>query len=162
MAVNPVPEGYRTVNAYLIVDDAARAIDFYARAFGATEIYRLPMKDAQGQEKVGHAEIRIGDTNLMLSDEWPDMNCLGPNRRGGPTASFVIYGPDADAAWQRAVDAGATAERPVKEEFWGDRMGTVIYPFGHKWTLGSHVRDVSPAEMARAMETWSPEAATPA
>ena len=157
MAVNPVPEGYRTVNAYLIVDDAARAIDFYAQAFGAQELYRLPMKDADGREKVGHAEIRIGDTNLMLSDEWPDMNCLGPNQRGGPTASFVIYGPDADAAWQRAVDAGARAERPVKEEFWGDRMGTVIDPFGHKWTLGTHVRDVSPQDMARAMESWCPD-----
>ena len=163
MAVNPVPEGYRTVNAYLIVEDAARAIDFYTRAFGAQELYRLPMKDADGREKVGHAEIRIGDTQLMLSDEWPELNCLGPNRRGGATASFVIYGPNADAAWQRAVDAGARAERPVKEEFWGDRMGTVIDPFGHKWTLGTHVRDVSPVEMARAMESWRPEAAaTPA
>jgi PhnB protein len=161
MAVNPVPAGYRTVNAYLIVDDAARAIDFYARAFGATELYRLPMKDAQGVEKIGHAEIRIGDTSLMLSDEWPAMDCLGPNSRGGATASFVIYGADADAAWQRAVDAGARGERPVREEFWGDRMGTVIDPFGHKWTLGTHVRDVSPEEMARAMRDWCPEATAP-
>jgi PhnB protein len=158
MAVNPVPEGYRSVNAYLIVDDAARAIEFYTRAFGAQELYRLPMKDAQGREKVGHAEIRIGDTCLMLSDEWPDLDCLGPNSRGGATTSFVIYGPDADAAWQRAVDAGARADRPVKEEFWGDRMGTVVDPFGHKWTLGTHVRDVSPGEMAKAMENWGQEA----
>ena len=160
MAVNPVPEGYRSVNAYLIVDDAARAIDFYARAFGAQELYRLPMKDADGREKVGHAEIRIGDTNLMLSDEWPDLDCLGPNRRGGATTSFVIYGPDADSAWQRAGGAGARADRPVKEEFWGDRMGTVVVPFGHKWTLGTHVRDVSPEEMARAMQEWCPESTT--
>ena len=157
MSVNPVPEGYHTVNAYLIVEDAAKAIDFYEKAFGAQELYRLPMKDADGREKVGHAEIRIGDTQLMLSDEWPDMQALGPNKRGGPTASFVIYGPDADAAWERAVQAGGTPERPVKDEFWGDRMGTVIDPFGHKWTLGTHVRDVSPEEMQKAMQEWSKE-----
>lgn len=155
MAVHPVPEGFHTVNAYLIVEDAAAAIDFYSRAFGAQELYRLPMKDGQGREKLGHAEIRIGDTRLMLSDEWPDMGALGPNKRGGATTSFVVYGPDADAAWQRAVDAGARVDRPVKEEFWGDRMGTVIDPFGHKWTLGTHVKDVSPQEMTRAMEEWS-------
>jgi len=146
MSVNPVPEGYRSVNAYLIVDDAVKALDFYARAFGAQELYRLPMGG-----RIGHAEIRIGDTQLMLSDEWPEMDALGPNKRGGPTASFVIYGPDADAAWQRAVEAGAKPDRPVKDEFWGDRMGTVIDPFGHKWTLGTHVRDVSPDEMKKAM-----------
>jgi PhnB protein len=146
MSVNPVPEGYRSVNAYLIVDDAAKALDFYARAFDAQELYRLPMGG-----KIGHAEIRIGDTQLMLSDEWPEMDALGPNKRGGPTASFVIYGPDADSAWDRAVKAGAKPDRPVKDEFWGDRMGTVIDPFGHKWTLGTHVRDVSPEEMKKAM-----------
>lgn len=158
MAVNAIPEGFRSVNAYLIVDDAAKAIDFYGRAFGAQELYRLPMKGPDGREKVGHAEIRIGDTQLMLSDEWPEMGALGPNSRGGATSSFVVYGPDADAAWQRAVDAGAQPERPVKDEFWGDRMGTVVDPFGHKWTLGTHVRDVSPEEMQRAMAEWEPQA----
>ncbi len=155
MSVNPIPEGYRSVNAYLIVDDAAKAIDFYRKAFGAEEIYRLPMGD-----KIGHAEIRIGDTQLMLSDEWPDMGALGPNKRGGATSSFVIYGPDADSAWDRAVKAGAKADRPVKDEFWGDRMGTVIDSFGHKWTLGTHVRDVSPEEMRKAMEEWGKQAAS--
>ena len=96
MAVKPIPDGYHTVTAYLIVDDGARAIDFYKDAFGAEELYRLPMGG-----KVGHAEIRIGDTNLMLSDEWPDMQALGPNKRGGATASFVIYGPDCDAAFEK-------------------------------------------------------------
>lgn len=155
MSVNPIPEGYRSVNAYLIVDDAAKAIDFYQKAFGAEEIYRLPMGD-----KIGHAEIRIGDTQLMLSDEWPDMGALGPNKRGGATSSFVIYGPDADSAWDRAVKAGAKADRPVKDEFWGDRMGTVVDPFGHKWTLGTHVRDVSPEEMRKAMEEWGNQTAS--
>ena len=155
MAVNPVPDGYHTVNAYLIVDDAAKALDFYAAAFGAEELYRLPMAG-----KIGHAEIRIGDTNLMLSDEWPDMQALGPNKRGGPTTSFVIYGADCDAAFARAVSAGAKVDRPVADQFWGDRMGTVVDPFGHKWTLGTHVRDVSPEEMAKAMQEWCAESTT--
>jgi len=152
MPVTPVPDGYHTVTAYLIVDDAARAIDFYRDAFGAQELYRLPMGD-----KVGHAEIRIGDTNLMLSDEWPDMQALGPNRRGGATTSFVIYGPDCDAAYARAVQAGAKGDRPPADQFWGDRMGTVVDPFGHKWTLGTHIEDVSPEEMQKRMEAWSKE-----
>lgn len=104
--------------------------------------------------KIGHAEVRIGDTNLMLSDEWPDMQALGPNKRGGPTASFVIYGPDCDAAFDRAVKAGGKIDRPVEDQFWGDRMGTVIDPFGHKWTLGTHIEDVSPVDMQSRMEQW--------
>jgi PhnB protein len=155
MAVKPVPQGYHTVNAYLIVDDAAKALDFYASAFGAKELYRLPMPDGSGGSKIGHAEIRIGDTSLMLSDEWPEMQALGPNKRGGPTASFVIYGADCDAAFDRAVKAGAKVDRPVQDQFWGDRMGTVIDPFGHKWTLGTHIEDVSPEEMQSRMEKWS-------
>jgi len=154
MAVKPIPDGYHTVTAYLIVDDGARAIDFYREAFGAEELYRLPMGG-----KVGHAEIRIGDTNLMLSDEWPDMQALGPNKRGGATTSFVIYGPDCDAAYQRAVKAGAKPDRPPSDQFWGDRMGTVVDPFGHKWTLGTHIEDVSPDEMQKRMESWSKEQA---
>jgi PhnB protein len=152
MAVKPIPEGYHTVNSYFIVDDAAKAIEFYKRAFGAEEVSRLPMGD-----KIGHAEIRIGDTHLMLSDEWPDMGSLGPKARGGATSSFVIYVPDADAAFQRAVDAGATVERPVTDQFWGDRMGTVVDPFGHRWSLGTHVEDVAPEEMGRRMAAWSKE-----
>ena len=155
MAVKPIPDGYHTVTAYLIVDDGARALDFYKNAFGAEELYRLPMGG-----KVGHAEIRIGDTNLMLSDEWPDMQALGPNKRGGATASFVIYGPDCDAAYARAVKAGAKPDRPPSDQFWGDRMGTVVDPFGHKWTLGTHIEDVSPDEMQKRMESWSKEQGT--
>jgi PhnB protein len=149
MAVDPVPAGYHTVTAYLIVDDAARAIDFYRDAFDATELFRLPMGD-----KIGHAEIRIGDTQLMLSDEWPDMQALGPTKRGGGTVSFVIYVPDCDAAFERALKAGARADRPPADQFWGDRMGTVIDPFGHKWSLGTHVEDVSPEDMQQRMAQW--------
>jgi PhnB protein len=155
MAVNPVPEGYHTVNAYLIVDDAARAIAFYTEAFGAKELYRLPVAGPDGRERIGHAEIRIGDTNLMLSDEWPDMDHLGPKRRGGPTASFVIYGPDADGAFDRAVAAGGKVLKPVADQFWGDRMGTVCDPFGHQWTLGTHIEDVTPEELATRMQHWA-------
>jgi PhnB protein len=155
MAVNPIPEGYHSVNAYLIVDDAAKAIDFYTAAFGAKELFRLAVPTAQGGERVGHAEIRIGDTNLMLCDEWPDMGALGPNRRGGATASFVIYGPDVDAAFDRAVKAGGKVEKPVNNQFWGDRMGTITDPFGHKWTLGTHVEDVAPEELDSRMRQWT-------
>ncbi|MFD0739971.1 VOC family protein [Lysobacter koreensis] len=155
MAVKSIPDGYHAVTPYLIVDDANAAIDFYARAFGAQELYRLPMTDKDGVAKVGHAEIRIGDCNLMLSDEWPDMQALGPKARGGATASFVIYGDDADAAFERAVKAGARVDRPVQDQFWGDRMGTVVDPFGHKWTLGTHVEDVSPEEMQKRMAAWA-------
>ena len=150
MAVNYIPDGYHTVTAYLMVDDAARALDFYRDAFGATELFRLPMGG-----KIGHAEIMIGDTHLMLADEFPDMGALGPNSRGGPTASFMIYVPDADAAHAQAIQAGAKEGSPVKLEFWGDRIGTVVDPFGHKWSLATHVEDVEPEEMQRRMAEWS-------
>jgi len=148
------PQGYHSVTSYLIVDDAAKALDFYRDAFGAEEMYRLPMGD-----RIGHAETRIGDTVLMLSDEWPDMNALSPNTRGGATSSFMIYVEDADAAYARAIKAGARADRPVKQEFWGDRIGSVVDPFGHKWSLSTHVEDVAPEEMQRRMEAWSQQQA---
>lgn len=150
MAVNYIPDGYHTVTAYLMVDDAAKALDFYRAAFGAEELFRLPMGD-----KIGHAEIMIGDTHLMLADEFPEMDALGPNKRGGPTASFVIYVADADSAYDKAVKAGAEADRPLKDEFWGDRIGTVIDPFGHKWSLATHKEEVPPEEMQQRMEEWS-------
>ncbi len=153
MPVNHTPDGYHTVTPYLIVDDGAKALDFYRDAFGANELFRLPMGD-----KIGHAEIMIGDTHLMLADEFPDMGALSPNSRGGATASFMIYVPDADAAHAKAISAGAKADRPVTLEFWGDRIGTVIDPFGHKWSLATHVEDVEPAEMERRMAEWSSKA----
>ena len=148
--MNYIPDGYHTVTAYLMVDDAAKALDFYRDAFGAEELFRLPMGD-----KIGHAEIMIGDTHLMLADEFPDMGALGPNKRGGATASFMIYVPDADSAYDKAVKAGAKADRPLKDEFWGDRIGTVIDPFGHKWSWATHMEEVSAEEMQRRMEEWS-------
>ncbi|MDP8994373.1 MAG: VOC family protein, partial [Pseudomonadota bacterium] len=125
MSANPIPEGYHSVTPYLVVDGAARAIDFYREAFGAEEVLRMPAGD-----KLGHAEIRIGDSIVMLSDEWPDHNMLGPKARGGPCGLLMIYVEDVDAAYARAVEAGATAHRPVEDQFYGDRSGSVVDPFG--------------------------------
>lgn len=149
-AVKHIPDGYHTVTAYLTVDDAARAIDFYVQAFAAIELFRLPMGD-----KIGHAEIKIGDSHIMLSDEFAEMNILGPNARGGPTSAFMIYVEDVDAAFARAIKAGARADRAVENQFWGDRMGSVLDPFGHKWSLATHVEDVQPDEMEKRMAAWS-------
>ncbi|MGH9373433.1 MAG: VOC family protein, partial [Vicinamibacterales bacterium] len=106
-------------------------------------------------DKIGHAEFRIGDSTVMIADEWPDMGALGPTSRGGITASFMIYVEDVDAAVRTAVNAGGTVDKPVENQFWGDRCGTVVDPFGHKWTLATHVEDVSPEEMQRRMEEWT-------
>lgn len=149
--VKPVPEGYHSVTPYLVVDGASDAIEFYNEAFGATEVMRMPM----GENRLAHAEIKIGDSHVMLSDEWPDMNLLGPNSRGGATASLMIYLPDVDTAFARALKAGATQERPVENQFWGDRMGTVIDPYGHRWTLATHVEEVSPQEMQNRMANFA-------
>ena len=154
MAVRPIPEGFHSVTPYLIIDGAAGAIRFYEQAFGATEVMRLPMGD-----KIGHAEIRIGDSIVMLSDEWPDFGKLGPKARGGATSSLMIYTEDVDAAFERAISAGATAERPPEDQFWGDRMGSLVDPFGHSWSLATHVEDVPEEEMARRMEAFSKEMA---
>ena len=153
MGVKAIPEGYHNVTPYLIVDDAAEAIRFYEKALGATEIFRLPMGD-----RIGHAEIKIGDSIVMLSDEWPDMGKLGPKARGGATSSMMLYVEDVDAAYARATAAGATAERPPEDQFWGDRMGSLIDPFGHSWSLATHVEDVPEDEMQRRMEAFSKQA----
>jgi len=154
MAIPTTPEGYHSVTPYLVVDGAAHAIEFYAKAFGATELFRLPMGD-----KVGHAEIMIGNSHVMLSDEWPDMNIRGPKSRGGPTASLMVYVDDVDAMFKQAVDAGATVERGVENQFWGDRTGTVVDPYGHRWMLATHVEEVPPEELERRMAEWSKQPA---
>jgi PhnB protein len=154
MAVRAIPEGYHSVTPYLIVDGAEEAIRFYERAFGAIEVMRLPMGG-----KIGHAEIRIGDSMVMLSDEWPDYGKLGPKARGGATSSLMIYSEDVDAAFDRAIAAGATVERPPEDQFWGDRMGSLVDPFGHSWSIATHVEDVPGDEMQRRMEAFSKEMA---
>jgi PhnB protein len=147
---NPIPEGYHSVTPYLVVDDAAKAIDFYKKAFGAEEKYRLPMGD-----RIGHAEIKIGDSFIMLADEFPDMGHLGPKARGGTTVSLMVYVPDVDSAFKTAIDAGATETQAVENQFWGDRLGTLTDPFGHKWSLATHVEEVSEEEIGKRFEEWS-------
>ena len=153
MVVRAIPEGYHSVTPYLVVDGAEEAIRFYTQALGATEVLRLPMGD-----KIGHAEIKIGDSHVMLSDEWPDMDIRGPKSRGGATSSLMVYVEDADAAFARAVAAGATVERPVEDQFYGDRNGAIVDPFGHRWTISTHVEDVAEDEMQRRMQAFSQQA----
>jgi PhnB protein len=141
--IKKIPEGYHTVTPYLVTANADKAIEFYKEAFGARELVRLPSPDG----KVMHAEIKIGDSQVMLSDECPDWDALGPLTRGGTTVSIVLYVEDVDAVVNRAIAAGAKAVMPVTDQFWGDRMGTVIDPFGHKWSIATHIEDVSPEEM---------------
>ena len=148
--VKPIPDGYHSVTPYLIVDDAKAAIDFYTRAFGAKEKFRLPMGD-----RIGHAEILIGDSHVMLADEFPDMGHLGPKARGGTTVSLMVYVEDVDSAFKQAVEAGGKEERPVQNQFWGDRMGTLSDPFGHKWTLATTVEEVPDSELQERMKAWS-------
>jgi PhnB protein len=149
MSIKPVPEGYRTATPYLIVKGAADAIEFYKRAFGATEMLR--MADPQG--KVGHAEIRIGDSVIMLADEHPGMGYRGPHTLGGSSVSILLYLEDVDDVFARAVQAGGKELRAVTNQFYGDRTGTLEDPFGHVWTVATHVEDVAPEEMKRRAET---------
>jgi PhnB protein len=146
-AVKPIPDGYHTATPYLIVQGAAQAIDFYKAAFGATELFRM---EGPGG-KIGHAEIKIGDSPIMLADEHPDMGAVSPTTLGGSPVHMLLYVADVDAAFPRAVDAGAEISRPLQNQFYGDRSGTVKDPFGHTWTIATHVEDVPPEEMqARA------------
>ena len=150
--VQPIPEGYNSVNVILTVDDAARAIDFYKEAFGATEISRLPMGD-----KVGHAELQIGNTRIMLNDEFPERDNLGPKARGGSPVGFIIYADDVDSAFRKAIDAGGTQTMAVENQFWGDRMGSLTDPFGHKWSIATHVEDVPPEQFEERMKASQPQ-----
>ena len=145
MGVKPIPEGYNSVNAYIAVEDAEKAIEFYTRAFGAKERGRMPGPEG----KIAHAELQIGDSVVMLSDPLPQQSVKSPKELGGTSASLMLYVEDVDEFVQQAVDAGATITMPVEDQFWGDRFGKVTDPFGHDWSIATHVEDVSPEEMAR-------------
>jgi PhnB protein len=147
MAVRPIPEGYHTATPYLIVRGAARALEFYKKAFNATELMRMP--DPSG--KIAHAEIQIGSSRLMLGDEQPEMGAKSPEALGGSPVGLCLYVEDVDALFKQAVAAGGKVERPVKDQFYGDRSGTLRDPFGHQWTISTHKEDVSPEEMNRRM-----------
>jgi PhnB protein len=145
MAVKPIPEGYHSVTPYLVVRGGARALDYYACAFGAEERFRM---EGPGGT-IGHAEIQIGDSIVMLADENPAFNAHAPEAGKKPPVSLMIYVDDVDATFKRALDAGATEVQPLKNQFYGDRSGTLTDPFGHCWTVATHVEDVSPEEMQR-------------
>lgn len=145
MAVKPIPDGYHVVTPYLAVDDAAKAIDYYTRAFDAKERGRM---DAPGG-KIAHAELQIGDSVVMLSDPFPQASTTPPKELGGASASVFLYVDDVDAVVRRAVEAGATIAMEVADQFWGDRFGTIVDPFGHVWGIATHVEDVPPEEMAQ-------------
>ena len=148
MQVKPIPEGYHTVTPYLIIRGAARALDFYKQGFGATELMRLAGPDG----KIGHAEIKIGDSPIMLADEFPEMGFSGPQTIGGSPVCILLYVEDVDARFRQALAAGAKELRPVKDQFYGDRAGTLADPFGHLWTIATHKEDVSPEEINRRYE----------
>ena len=148
MAVKPIPEGYRSVTPYLIVDDGAAALEFYAKALGAIERMRMDW----GGGRVGHAELEIGDSVVMLASEFPEMNALSPRTIGGTPVSLMVYVEDVDAVFAKAVEEGAEVVRPVADQFYGDRAGRIRDPFGHEWTLSTHVEDVTPEELRRRQE----------
>jgi PhnB protein len=145
MAVKPIPEGYHSVTPYLIVRGGAEAIDYYKKAFGATELFRM----AAPGGKIGHAEIKIGDSPIMLSDEHPDLGFKSPQSLGGTPVSIMVYVEDVDTIFKQAVDAGGTVKEAVQDKFYGDRMGSVVDPFGHVWHVGTHKEDVPMEEMER-------------
>jgi PhnB protein len=142
-----IPDGYHSVTPYLIIDGAARALDFYKRAFDAKELMRVPSPG----DKIGHAEIKIGDSVIMLADEHPEMDARSPAHYGGSPVSIMIYLADGDKQFKQALAAGATEVRPVADQFYGDRSGTLKDPFGHSWHLSTHKEDVSMEELHRRM-----------
>ena len=149
MAVKPIPDGYHSVTPYLIIkNSASKAIDYYKKAFGATELMRMPGPDGT----IGHAEIKIGDSPIMLADEMESMGFKSPQSYGGTPVSLMIYVKDVDKIFKQAISAGGKEIQPLENKFYGDRSGTLSDPFGHCWTVGTHVEDVAPDEMDRRMK----------
>jgi len=154
-AVKPIPDNYPRVTAYLNVDGAGDAIDFYSKVFGATERGRMPMPDG----RVGHAEIAIGDSVVMMADASPEMGNVDPKKLGGTPVTLTIYVEDVDKTFKSALEAGAKELQPVEDKFYGDRSGQLEDPWGHRWNVMTHIEDVSPAEMQKRMEALSAEPA---
>ena len=147
--VKPIPDGYPRVTPYLHVDGANAAIEFYSKVFGATERMRMPAPGG----KIGHAELQIGNSVIMLADEFPDMNVRGPKAIGGTPVTVMVYVEDVDKAFDRAIKGGAKEIRPVMDQFYGDRSGEFEDPFGHRWNVATHVEDVPPDEMPKRAAT---------
>ncbi|MBV8811733.1 MAG: VOC family protein [Acidobacteriaceae bacterium] len=148
MAVNPIPKGYHTATPYLIVNDGNRALEFYKKAFGATVIAKMDGPPG----KIGHAEFKIGDSIIMLSDEMPGGTGKSPQALGTSTVSIFLYVENVDSVFNQAVSAGAKADMPPQDMFWGDRFGKLTDPFGHLWGVATHVEDVAPEEMKKRAE----------
>ena len=142
----PIPDGYHSLTPYLYIRNAAKALEYYKKAFGAQELFRMACPDG---ESIGHAEMKVGDSIFMLADEMPAHGIKSPQSIGGSASALMIYVPDVDAVFQRAVSAGGTVVRPLKNQFYGDRSGSLTDPFGHQWTIATHVEDVPPDEMER-------------
>ncbi len=154
--VKPIPDGYHSITSHLVVDNGVRAIEFYKKAFGATERMRMP--DPSG--KIGHAELKIGDSTIMLADEYPEMGARSPKSIGGSPVSLYLYVEDVDAVVEQAVAAGAKIKLPIEDKFYGDRVGSLEDPFGHAWHVATHREDVPPEELKkRAAEAMSPASA---
>lgn len=145
MTVKAIPDGYRSITPYLCIDGAAQAIDFYKKAFGATELFRMTRPDG----RVGHAEISIGDSRIMLADEYPDMDFHSPKHYGGSPIGIHLYVEDVDATVNKALAAGAHLLKQVSDQFYGDRNGAVTDPYGHRWYVSTHIEDLSPEEIER-------------
>ena len=145
--VKRIPDGYHSVTPYLIFDNAEGAINFYTKAFGAKELFRMPMGD-----RIGHAELQIGNSRIMLADENPKVDAYSPKHYKGSPISLMIYVDDVDSFSQKAVAAGASIVRPVKTQFYGDRSGVFLDPYGYKWSIATHVEDVAPEEMDKRMK----------
>jgi len=145
MAAKPIPQGYHSVTPYLIIDGAANAIEFYKKAFGASELFRFPAPGG----RIGHAEIKIGDSPIMLADQHPEIGYKSPQALGGSPVSIMLYVEDVDSVFNRAIASGARVKDAVQDKFYGDRSGTLIDPFGHTWHIATHKEDVSMEEMER-------------
>jgi uncharacterized glyoxalase superfamily protein PhnB len=148
--VKAIPDGYHTITPSITIKDAAQALTFYQKAFGAEEVMRMPGPGG----KIMHAEIKIGDSRVMITDEMPEMRTKSPKALGGSPVSFYVYFGDVDAAWKRAVGAGAKVTMPLENMFWGDRTGALEDPYGHVWVLAQHLKDPSPAEMKAGQEAF--------
>lgn len=149
--VKAIPDGYHSITPYLVIKGAAAAIDFYTQVFGAIELVRMP----QPNGRVGHAELKFGDSVVMMADEYPEMHVVGPQTLGNSPVGLLLYVDDADATFAKAVSGGATVEKPMADQFYGDRSGSVKDPWGHKWTIATHKEDVSPEEMKKRMAALS-------
>jgi PhnB protein len=146
---HPIPDGQHAITPHLVIKGASEAIEFYKRAFGAEELHRMPMPGPDGQVRLGHAALQIGDSRLFLADEFPEYGSNGPN--GSSPVSIHLYVTDANAVFARAVEAGATVTMPLADMFWGDRYGKLVDPFGHHWSIATHLEDLTPEQMAERM-----------